>query len=275
MAGKISLALILILSSCVCKNENISDKNILNTVEFIDNTSVVDDLSLPYKLDEVLIIWDNPSHPEILNKYGKVNRPSLAEGDMVVTIEASCTVSQKNFTKEFEFTIIASGLSIETINILDNSFTMLHIPGGKLAAGNKDIQITKDYYIAEFEVDAGLYRDIFRNNKTTGNQEGIVTNISWTDANDFCDKLSFYTGLKFRLPTESELEYALLVNKERVYNTYLWTSDRFSTQITSGENPAVKAFRGDFVTIKKGDKRDYQYSLEGRSNLSFRLAFDY
>ena len=36
----------------------------------------------------------------------------------------------------------------------------------------------------------------------------VLENVSWFDAQTFCEKLSELTGEKYRLPTEAEWEYA-------------------------------------------------------------------
>lgn len=274
MVKIVMLAIIILFSSCISFRKKTNVIDVLNSIEFIDSTSVSEDLNLPVKVDGVDIEWSNSSHPEILTVNGSVFRPSLSLGDTVVTIDASCTINKINYVKSFEFTVKAYGKKSEEINILNSQVKMLYIPNGEYEKSGGRITITRDYYISEFLVDSGLYFEVMNSLGIVGNKDTPVTNISWEDANIFCRKLSIYTGIDFRLPTETELEYAEKKSVLRNKEFYIWSSDRFSDPFISGENPSVKASCGDYILIRKGEVRDYQYSLDGRDNLGFRLAFN-
>lgn len=53
-----------------------------------------------------------------------------------------------------------------------------------------------------------------------------VTNITYTQAVEFCERLSLATGLKYRLPTEAEWEYACRAGTPTIYG--------FGNQLTRG-----------------------------------------
>jgi len=56
----------------------------------------------------------------------------------------------------------------------------------------------------------GQYQEVMGNNPSqfAGSDNLPVETVSWNDAVEFCQKLSYKTGSEFRLPTEAEWEYA-------------------------------------------------------------------
>jgi uncharacterized protein (TIGR02996 family) len=63
----------------------------------------------------------------------------------------------------------------------------------------------------------GNRRDILRPlGKTVGRLP--VESVSWSDAQDFCDRLTHRTGLPIRLPTEAEWEYACRAGTTSIYH---------------------------------------------------------
>jgi len=77
------------------------------------------------------------------------------------------------------------------------------------------VQITRPFYLGATEVTQGQYRAVMGQSPSyfKGSDDLPVENISWTDATDFCDKLSALEkgqlgGAVYRLPTEAEWEYA-------------------------------------------------------------------
>lgn len=118
-------------------------------------------------------------------------------------------------------------------NVKDLNMKMIYVKGGTFimgaSSGDSDAydherpahQVTLDsYYIAEFEVTQFQWQKIMGssiNNQIAksawSNTYGVgndypVYYVSWEEANEFCDKLSSCTGMKYRLPTEAEWEFA-------------------------------------------------------------------
>lgn len=66
-----------------------------------------------------------------------------------------------------------------------------------------------DYYIGETEVTQKLWEVVMGNNPSKyKNDQNPVECVSWYDCQEFIKKLNVITGENFRLPTESEWEYA-------------------------------------------------------------------
>jgi formylglycine-generating enzyme required for sulfatase activity len=67
-----------------------------------------------------------------------------------------------------------------------------------------------DYYIGKFEVTQEQWEKVMGNNPSKFKKGGNfpVENVSWDDAQELTRRLSRLTGLKWRLPTEAEWEYA-------------------------------------------------------------------
>jgi formylglycine-generating enzyme required for sulfatase activity len=98
------------------------------------------------------------------------------------------------------------------------SLDMVYIPGGSFMMGSPVGE--KFLGLLRYDEDAGRDKERpqhlvtlppFQMGKNPSHRQGAdlpVENVSWLDAQDFCEKLSQKTGKKFRLPSEAEWEYA-------------------------------------------------------------------
>ena len=69
--------------------------------------------------------------------------------------------------------------------------------------------LVNDYYIGKYEVTQALWQIVMGNNPSYFKGDNLpVECISWDDCQEFIRKLNHLTGLKFRLPTQAEWEYA-------------------------------------------------------------------
>ena len=87
------------------------------------------------------------------------------------------------------------------------------------------VTISKDFYIGTYEITQKQYKSIVGQNPSYfKNPNSPVENVSWKDANNFCDKLnSKYKDLlpenyKFALPTEAQWEYACRAGTTTTFN---------------------------------------------------------
>jgi formylglycine-generating enzyme required for sulfatase activity len=82
------------------------------------------------------------------------------------------------------------------------------------------VKLTKPFYMGKFEVTQLQYREIMGDNPSKfGGDYQPVDNVNWYEAMRFLKKLSDKTGLKFRLPTEAEWEYACRAGTTTAFNT--------------------------------------------------------
>jgi len=82
------------------------------------------------------------------------------------------------------------------------------------------IKLTKAFYIGKFEVTQIQYRVLVNDNPSKFGGDNLpVDNVNWYEAMRFLKKLSDKTGLKFRLPTEAEWEYACRAGTTTAFNT--------------------------------------------------------
>ncbi len=105
---------------------------------------------------------------------------------------------------------------------------MASIPKGSFEMGNNDdakdqrpehkIALTRSFWIGAYEVTQAEYAKLTGENPSKGKrgQNFPVDTVSWTEANEFCKKLTaaesalnrLPVGFEYRLPTEAEWEYA-------------------------------------------------------------------
>ena len=116
--------------------------------------------------------------------------------------------------------------SKETITVKGVSFTMRHVEGGTFTMGATPEQgdetetsenerpahrvTLSSFYICTTEVTQELWMAVMGNNPSyfKGNPQCPVEMVSWSDCQEFINKLNLITGKSFRLPTEAEWEYA-------------------------------------------------------------------
>ena len=69
------------------------------------------------------------------------------------------------------------------------------------------VKITMPFYMSAFEVTQQEYKNIMEKNPSSFSWKGErnpVDSVSWSDAREFCDRLSVRECLRYRLPTEAE-----------------------------------------------------------------------
>ena len=128
-----------------------------------------------------------------------------------------------------------AGMPLEkTIELgVDVNMVLVYIPAGEFDMGSPatemerdsdegqhHIKLTKAFYIGKFEVTQLQYRVIMNeNNSKFGGDKLPIENINWHEAGRYLKKLSDKTGLKFRLPTEAQWEYACRAGTATAFNT--------------------------------------------------------
>ena len=94
----------------------------------------------------------------------------------------------------------ATSSSVETFTANGVSFNMVRVGGGSTV---------RTYYIGETEVTQALWQAVMGSNPSNFKGSNLpVESVSWNDCKEFIRKLNALTGKEFRLPKESEWEYA-------------------------------------------------------------------
>ena len=110
------------------------------------------------------------------------------------------------------------------IQVGNVQFEMVHVEGGTFRMGATEEQgedayddenpvhrvTLSSYLIGKHEVTQALWEEVMGSNPSYNKQGGDypVEHVSWDDCQGFIGKLNARTGMKFRLPTEAEWEYA-------------------------------------------------------------------
>ncbi|OIO53761.1 MAG: hypothetical protein AUJ55_13195 [Proteobacteria bacterium CG1_02_64_396] len=99
-------------------------------------------------------------------------------------------------------------------------FEMVEIPGGNFFMGGDDLWASSEqqprhevalapFQIMQTEVTQALWQAVMGYNEQEYKGDNLpVYQVTWRDAQRFADKLSQMTGKRFRLPSESQWEYA-------------------------------------------------------------------
>lgn len=108
---------------------------------------------------------------------------------------------------------VKDGINIEMIKVEAGTFmigaTKEVKEPYKIELPAHEVLLTEDYYIGKYEVTQALWNVVMDSKYSTNDGDLLPKNyVSWNDCQEFIEKLNKITGLKFRLPTEAEWEYA-------------------------------------------------------------------
>ena len=129
-------------------------------------------------------------------------------------------VEGEKYIPKFGKELVIEG--IELVGIEPGQFRMGDIQG----AGEDDekpvhtVNIRKGFWMGKYSVTQAQWKNIMGNNPSSFKGDNLpVEKVSWHDCKSFCEKLSQKTGLEFRLPSESEWEYACRAGTTTKYYT--------------------------------------------------------
>ena len=159
----------------------------------------------------------------------------LAIATFVIAAEPTKTTEESKATLQQKQAAAKASLPLtKTIGLgNDVNLVVVFIPAGEFEMGSpldelkrdKDesqhrIKLTKPFYMGKFEVTQLQYRMIMGDNPSKFGGDNLpVDNVNWYEACRFLKKLSDKTGMKFRLPTEAEWEYACRAGTTTAFNT--------------------------------------------------------
>jgi eukaryotic-like serine/threonine-protein kinase len=139
------------------------------------------------------------------------------------------------------------------------SLSMVKIPSGKFLMGSpkteegcqpqeqpQHIVEIPEFYLGQTQVTQAQWAAIFPDKavKYSGNGQLPVHSIHWLDAIEFCDRLSKKTGHQYRLPSESEWEYAC---RGKTTTPFAYGDSLASSVVNhNGEHPYAQAPKGIF-----------------------------
>ena len=138
--------------------------------------------------------------------------------------DAEARQRQEEARKQREAEARRRATSNQIIRVGNVEFEMVYVEGGTFLMGATKDQgddayfwekpnhavTLSSYRMGKYEVTQALWEEVMGRNPSKNKQGGKypVENVSWNDCQKFIEKLNARTGLKFRLPTEAEWEYA-------------------------------------------------------------------
>lgn len=108
---------------------------------------------------------------------------------------------------------VKDGISIDMVRVEAGTFTMGATAEMKDPFSDEKpthgVTLANDYYIGKYEVTQALWKAVMGNNPSNFKGDNLpVEMVSWDNCQEFISKLNRITGKTFRLPTETEWEYA-------------------------------------------------------------------
>ena len=126
--------------------------------------------------------------------------------------------------------VSVGNISFAMVSIMGGTFDLGATPEQGLYAAfdeKPSIQVSvSSFYLAEIPVIQALWSAIMGDNPSHFKGDNLpVERVSWEDCQEFIKRLSIQTGIRFRLPTEAEWEYAARGGQYSKHNKYAGAND--------------------------------------------------
>jgi formylglycine-generating enzyme required for sulfatase activity len=132
--------------------------------------------------------------------------PSSAQPQMQQPTAEQQTPTGQSFTENI------NGVGIDMVSVPGGTFLMgspLSETGRDRDEGPQNEVSVQSFYLGKDEVTQAQYQAVMGTNPSSFKGDDLpVDSVTWSDAVEFCRKLSKMTGREYRLPTEAEWEYA-------------------------------------------------------------------
>ena len=186
------------------------------------------DYAVPYKdsvqVDPVVLSEGEWGNSRVIRGGGYSTKP--------VEVFARGCMPEDDYKNDIGFRLVwipSDGFKAETsgaagnvpvYDIFEYDIEMVFVEGGEFVMGTSEswasepmqphLSRVNDFYICKNEVTQELWMSVMgrKNPSVVKGADLPVHNVSWDDAQEFVEKLNQLTGRKYRLPYESEWEYA-------------------------------------------------------------------
>jgi formylglycine-generating enzyme required for sulfatase activity len=122
------------------------------------------------------------------------------------------TAANKSISPATSFAESVNGSKIEMVAVKGGTFVMgspTSDQGRDQDEGPQAEVTVQNFHMSKYEVTQAQYESVMNTNPSSFKGDDLpVDSVKWTDAVEFCRKLSKLTGHQYRLPTEAEWEYA-------------------------------------------------------------------
>lgn len=151
-------------------------------------------------------VTQKPNSQDLILKSSNYSFETITLDHFGRTINSS-TYAAKCFVEE-----ISKGIFLEMIGIPEGDF-LIGAPIDEVGyfkneSPQRRINLS-EFYISKYVITQSQWKAIMRSNPSFSQGSTLpIENVSWEDANEFCRNLSKKAGKKYRLPSESEWEYA-------------------------------------------------------------------
>ena len=226
MSLTLVLGMVLLLSACNKKEDNIRELETLSADMSLHSSSYSEDewtdalLKYQNLTDKLKKVELTPEEQQRLDKvkgeiFGYIAKHAAGEtGSNASGNGATSSAKEEGTPKESApLTITVNGVSFEMIRVEAGTFTM-GATSEQDSARNDEypthrVTLTKNYYLGKTEVTQALWKAVMGSNPSyyKGNNKPVES-VSWDDCQTFIKKLNAATGKNFRLPTEAEWEFA-------------------------------------------------------------------
>jgi eukaryotic-like serine/threonine-protein kinase len=160
----------------------------------------------------------SPSPPPATPNVPIIQRPSLKVFEFeVVTLNVGYKrffnkTNRSRRQAEYFAEDLGKGVILEIVSIPSGTF-MMGSPNTEQGRSDREspqhLVAVAPFFIGKYPVTQEQYEAVMGKNPSHfQGKKRPVENVSWHDANEFCQKLSQKTGKKYRLPSEAEWEYA-------------------------------------------------------------------